>query len=101
MMYPNGGTAHAYFGQPGPVFDTASDGILEGSATDQHLGIALGAGDVDGDGYWDAVVARPGSAVGLGMVTVLRGGPGSTIGLLQLGPIDSDVTDELFGAAVD
>ena len=57
------GRAYVYFGAPTP--DPVADWFLTGNRTLDNLGFAVsGAGDVDGDGFADAIVGAPYSDAG-------------------------------------
>ena len=67
------GRGYVYFGAPTP--DPAADWLLTGFQTLDNLGFAVsGAGDVDGDGYSDAVVGAPYSDAGRAYISKAVGG---------------------------
>ena len=58
----NTGRAYIFFG--GPIMDDIPDVIMTGEATGDHFGISVStAGDVNGDGYADVIVATKSAAV--------------------------------------
>jgi predicted Ser/Thr protein kinase len=66
-------------GRDGPaatpiVISQRSNGVPGDDAPGDLFGTTVDAGDLDGDGYADIVVAAPGDGSGRGAVTILRGG---------------------------
>ncbi|HMR42032.1 MAG TPA: integrin alpha, partial [Ignavibacteria bacterium] len=68
----NSGRAYIYFG--GAVFNSTPDKILSGAAGDLLGSAVSGAGDVNGDGYDDVIVAFQGDALNTGRAYIYYGG---------------------------
>lgn len=66
------------------LFSEDSPGVPGNAATNEHFGLAIAAGDFDGDGFCDLAVGAPNETVqGLaqaGVVYSLRGGPAGVSG---------------------
>ncbi|MFJ4711410.1 FG-GAP repeat protein [Streptomyces sp. NPDC088785] len=93
------------------VLSQASAGVPGDDESDDWFGMAVAAGDVDGDGYADLAVGAPGEAIGsvagAGNVWVLRGGSGGLTGAGaqsvnqgSAGVPGANEASDLFGAAV-
>ena len=70
------GAAHLFLGEASSaVVSAAAISVLNGAAG-ERLGHAVGlAGDVNGDGYGDVIIGRPGRSSNAGRAEVYRGGP--------------------------
>ncbi|WP_437790378.1 FG-GAP-like repeat-containing protein [Sorangium sp. So ce693] len=82
---PGSQRVYVYFGSAGAL-DTTPDGLLIGEG-EGELGRAVGAGDVNGDGFADLLVGDPGK----NMAFLYLGGPG--------GEFDTTADLELHGEA--
>jgi FG-GAP repeat len=72
-LYQSRGAVLLYFGGPGPVLDTAADGLLDVAATGDDFGMRIAAGgDFNGDGFGDLVISS------FKKVYLFFGGAGST-----------------------
>ncbi len=90
-----------------PLLTSTPDARIEGDREDAELGYSVaGAGDVDGDGYDDAIVGAPGydaGSVDEGAAFVFRGGPA---GIADGGPasaatlLRSEQRSARFGSSV-
>jgi hypothetical protein len=87
----NAGAVNVLYGGAGglsatgnQVWDQNSPGVLDVAQTPDHFGLALAAGDLNGDGSDDLAVGAPDEAVGsaghAGAVNVLYGGAGGLSG---------------------
>jgi hypothetical protein len=75
-MAPGDGRAHVFLGGPGP-FDTTADGVVEEPGLGERIGAGVtGAGDTNGDGYADVLVAMIDAAPG--RAKLYLGGPGGS-----------------------
>ncbi len=84
------GRAYVYLGGPGA--DAVPDLVFTGAVAADELGLsAAGAGDFNGDGYDDLIIAAPGSDVG-------GGGAGQAY-LFLGGPSPNNVVDLTFTGA--
>lgn len=93
----NAGMIHVIWGSSGGLTATGTfffnQAGLVGQTieADDRFGAALTAGDIDGDGYDDLAIGSPREDGGIGIVSILRGGPGfspGATGKWQITPAD-------------
>jgi hypothetical protein len=90
------GRAYVFYG--GPDLDAVADVWVTGTGPNDHLGIGLSAGDVDGDGRDDVVVGANQYLVGAGYAYVIR------VEIPNRPPVaiaDEAVTDETVPVSMD
>jgi ankyrin repeat protein len=68
------GRAYLFYGNTRMAMDTDRDHIFEGEGcTDDYFGFQVGVGDVNGDGYADALVGSPGASHNMGCAYLYYG----------------------------
>jgi hypothetical protein len=102
-LRPDGGAVSVYLGGPMGISSTPTT-VLPGAAANDSFGIAVAsAGDINGDGYADAIVgadrADPGGRTDAGTATVFFGNPGGIDGM-NLFVLEGIAAGDMFGAAV-
>jgi hypothetical protein len=96
------GLVYVFFGGSAPSFDATPDGTLSGVATDEFGETVAGAGDLDGDGIDDLLVAaRENSAAAIlaGAVYFYTGGAGTGFDVAVDGTLTGSLGDQM-GTAV-
>jgi hypothetical protein len=95
------GAAYLYLGGDGAAFDATADAVLTGSASDSAFGQSLAAaGDVNADGFEDAVVGAPSLlSPADGRAYVFLGGPGA-FDTSPDGVVDEPMLNERIGSTV-
>lgn len=116
-FYTNCGAVLVLYGTPAGLSDTAAQKLYPSIASDRtniHFGVALAAGDFDGDGHDDLAVGSPDSDISgherAGSIAIYEGSAGGIIASARLIHQDAsdttgsvgDVAEELdrFGAAL-
>ncbi|MGE0639406.1 MAG: FG-GAP-like repeat-containing protein [Thermoanaerobaculia bacterium] len=93
----NSGMIHVVWGSAGGLTATGTFFFNQSGLAGQvieagdRFGAALTAGDIDGDGYDDLAIGSPGEDSEIGLVAILRGGPGTSPGATgrwQIAPSD-------------
>jgi hypothetical protein len=99
---PNGNEGRAYLYLGGATFNSVADATFQESQTDGNFGSDVaGAGDVDGDGYNDILIAAEnynGGAVDSGSVFLYEGGP--TVNSVSDATLTSNLAGIRFGTSV-
>lgn len=96
LIGTDGGKAYLVYGGSlsGSTSLTVAGAVLTGAAS-ERFGVTAAAGDLNGDGFDDAIVAAPSSDGGIGRVSVFLGGASfSPFGLISgtIAAEDSDIT---------
>jgi hypothetical protein len=96
------GHAYVYFGGPGGTFDATADGALTAETAGDSFGFSVApAGDVNGDGYADAIVGAPNTAgSGAGRAYLYFGGSGAMFEATANGTLTDEAADDGFGRSV-
>jgi hypothetical protein len=96
LMVTNATNVSIHLGRTGGTFDPSPAGILPASSSI----VKSAAGDVNGDGFDDVLVGAPVEGTG-GRVYLYLGGPGSTFDPTADAILNSTVTGEYFGNALE
>jgi|JI10StandDraft_1071094.scaffolds.fasta_scaffold80900_1 hypothetical protein len=76
------GKAYIFYGNTGGIVnanDTSANTILTGTAANGGFGIAIAAGDINGDGYSDVIVGANGVSGNLGKAYIFHGNSGGVV----------------------
>jgi alpha-tubulin suppressor-like RCC1 family protein len=97
LIGTDGGKAYLVYGGSlsGSTSLTMAGAVLTGAAI-ERFGVTAAAGDLNGDGFDDAIVAAPSSDGGIGRVSVFLGGASSSPFGLISGTIAAEDTDIAF-----